>query len=66
MFTIAKGWFRYRVYQLGHSIGDETWLGSFRHREHAVVFARAMAGTLPRAEDPIDPVPSPPDMERLP
>jgi hypothetical protein len=54
MLTISKGFFRYRVYELGHTIGDNHWVASFRRREDALLFIRAkLQSAPPRNDDPV-------------
>lgn len=52
LFAIVKRWWRWHVYELGHTDGDGTWLATFRHRRHAEAFVRSF-GKLP--VDPGDP-----------
>lgn len=43
MIEITKTLFgRYKVWTIGHTLGDERWIATFRHREHAESFIRAL------------------------
>lgn len=40
---VQKVWFRrrWKVYEMGHSLGDERWLATFRYEQAAWDYARA-------------------------
>jgi hypothetical protein len=51
MIQFSKGWLgRVRVYSLGHTEGERTWLATFRHRDQAEQFVRSMGFSV---EDPV-------------
>jgi len=39
-YVIVRGWFgrRWKVYEMGHTEGDETWIASFRYEWLALSF----------------------------
>jgi hypothetical protein len=42
LYEISRGWFgKWKVYALGHSIGDRTWLASFLYREDADQYCKS-------------------------
>jgi hypothetical protein len=46
MYEIRKSWWRKRwhVYEVGHTLGDEEWLASFRFEGHAYAWAAMKSG----------------------
>lgn len=44
ILELRKGWFRWHVYSLGHSLGDEIWLATFRYELHAQYFINKRTG----------------------
>lgn len=53
MFMITRIWWRrrWKVWQMGHTIGEETWLATFRHEAHARGFMARMSDPMRAMED---------------
>jgi len=49
VIKLVRGWFgRWRVFRIGHTEGDEFWLATFRHCEHAEAFVELLTGERPK------------------
>ena len=55
ILEVHKTWFgQWKVFSLGHLEGEYFWLGTFRHREHAVAFVDTFGVSFPPAAGKCD------------